>query len=142
LTNALIGMGSNIDPAAHLRQAAEALRAQFGVVRFSNVYRSAAVGMDGDDFYNACCLIETEMTQSALRDWLKGQEDRQGRDRSAGSWKPRTIDLDILIYGDAVVDDELYRYAHAFVPAAELLPELAARDQRSDQSLTLIDLRL
>ncbi len=48
-------------------------------------------------------------------------EDAQGRERSQGSWQPRTLDLDVLMFAGKVVDDELLRYAHAFVPAAELV---------------------
>ena len=120
MTKVLVGMGSNIEPERHLREAAEALRAMFGAVEFSTVYRSAAVGMEGDDFLNACCLFETALPQVEVTAQLKTLEDRFGRDRSAGSWKPRTLDLDVLLYDSQVVDDELYRYAHAFVPASEL----------------------
>ncbi|MDX8407922.1 MAG: 2-amino-4-hydroxy-6-hydroxymethyldihydropteridine diphosphokinase [Mariprofundaceae bacterium] len=118
---ALIGMGSNIDPEKNLTQAARALREAFSEVRFSSVYQSKAVGMDGDDFFNACCLISTELEEAALRRKLKAMEDAQGRERSEGSWQPRTLDLDVLMFAGAVVDDELLRYAHAFVPAAELV---------------------
>jgi len=117
----LVGMGSNIDPESNLTQAASALRARFSDVSFSSVYRSAAVGMQGEDFLNACCLMCSDMAVSEIRLELKRLEDAQGRDRSDGSWRPRTLDLDVLYYDGHVVDDELYHYAHAFVPAAELL---------------------
>lgn len=122
MTNALIGMGSNIEPEAHLLSAAREMRSRFAQIRFSAVYRSEAVGMEGDDFLNACCLIEDAPAREQLVAWMKGLEDAHGRDRSEGSWKPRTLDLDLLVYGDEVVDDDLYRYAHVFVPAAELIP--------------------
>jgi len=121
MAKVLIGMGSNIDPESNLRQAAAALRAEFGAVIFSSVFRSAAVGMDGDDFLNACCLFDSELELAEVRRRMKAMEDVQGRDRSRGSWKPRTIDLDILMYHGKVVDDELYRYPHAYVPALELV---------------------
>ncbi|HXH72856.1 MAG TPA: 2-amino-4-hydroxy-6-hydroxymethyldihydropteridine diphosphokinase [Mariprofundaceae bacterium] len=117
----LLGLGSNIEPEANLHRAAEALRRLFGEVRFSAVYRSAAVGMQGDDFLNACCLLRSQLPLHELKQLLKRLEDAQQRDRSQGSWKPRTLDLDVLMYGGEVVDDELYRYAHAYVPAAELV---------------------
>jgi len=121
MVEVLVGMGSNIEPEANLLQAATTLRNRFGEVRFSTVYRSAAVGMEGDDFLNACCLFAAGMPLADLRRLLKQLEDLQQRDRTAGSWTPRTIDLDVLMYGGEVVDDELYRYAHAYVPAAELV---------------------
>jgi len=137
---ALVGMGSNIEPEDNLLRAAAALRAEFGYVKFSSVYRSPAIGMDGDDFLNACCVFHSNLTQSDLRRRMKALEDTQGRDRSRGSWKPRTIDLDVLMYDGAVVDGELYRYAHAYVPAIELL----ALDEPSfeAQALTPVALRL
>jgi len=140
MARVLIGMGSNIEPAEQLNRAAEALRNQFGAVRFSSVYRSAAIGMDGDDFYNACCLLNSELPPARIKVLLKGLEDEQGRDRSEGSWRPRTIDLDLLWYDGAVIDDELYRYAHAYVPAAELIALELPEDGKS--SVTLVELRL
>jgi len=140
LAEALIGMGSNIEPDVNLMRAAEVLRGQFGAVRFSSVYASKAVGMEGDDFFNACCLIETELDEKRLRRLLKTFEDAQGRDRSKGSWRPRTLDLDVLMYGGVMVDDELVRYAHAYVPATELVDVGLPEDQEG--LLTLVALRL
>lgn len=121
MVQVLLGMGSNIEPELNLVRAATALRIQFESIRFSSVYRSAAVGMDGDDFLNACCLFDTELSQQKINVLLKSLEDVQQRDRSEGSWKPRTLDLDLLLYDKLVIGDDLHLYAHAFVPAAELL---------------------
>ena len=121
MANALIGMGSNIDPEHHLADAAKEIRARFLDCSFSAVYRSKAVGMEGDDFLNACCLIEDVPVRDELVGWFKLLEDRHGRDRSEGSWKPRTLDLDLLVYSDEVLDDDLFRYPHVYVPASELV---------------------
>jgi len=121
MAQVLIGMGSNIQAEIHLRDAALALRTCFGTVLFSSVYQSPSVGMDGDDFLNACCLLDSGMPEEQLKARLKAMEDAQGRDRSKGSWKPRTLDLDVLMYDGQVVDEELYRYAHACVPASEIV---------------------
>lgn len=121
MPTALIGLGSNIDPEGHLADAADEIRTHFVTCRFSTVYRSKAVGMEGDDFLNACCLIEDVPVREELIGWFKQLEDRHGRDRSEGSWKPRTLDLDLLVYDDEVVDDDLFRYPHVYVPASELI---------------------
>jgi len=121
VTTALIGMGSNIDPERYLKGASEDIRAHFSAVAYSRVYQSAAVGMAGDDFLNACCLLKDVPPQGELLKWLKLLEDKYGRDRAQGSWKPRTLDLDLLMYGEAVLDDDLFRYAHVFGPASELI---------------------
>jgi len=110
----LVGMGSNIDPERHLATAAIAIRRLFPEARFSAVYRSPAVGMEhAEDFLNACCRLQSDMSAPALSTRLKQLEDEHGRDRSQGSWKPRTLDLDLLMAGEDVLDDELFRYAHA-----------------------------
>ncbi|MDX8388680.1 MAG: 2-amino-4-hydroxy-6-hydroxymethyldihydropteridine diphosphokinase [Ghiorsea sp.] len=121
MVTTLIGMGSNIDPETHLTAASHKLRGHFEGVRFSSVYSSKAVGMDGDDFLNACCVFEHDLSHDELLIWLKKLEDEYGRDRSEGSWKPRTLDLDILMIDGDVLDDDVYRYGHAFVPASELV---------------------
>jgi len=122
MTAFLIGMGSNIEPEWHLCVAAKAIQNQFPDAVFSRVYRSAAVGMEeAADFLNACCLIDTTMDPVRMNTWLKQLEDIHGRDRSKGSWKPRTLDLDVLMIGTEVIDEDLCRYAHIYVPAAELV---------------------
>jgi 2-amino-4-hydroxy-6-hydroxymethyldihydropteridine diphosphokinase len=121
MVTALMGMGSNIHPEEHLVNAAVELREHYPQVTFSAVYRSRAVGMEGDDFLNACCLIHDVTDRVALVNWCKALEDRHGRDRSEGSWKPRTLDLDLLMFDEEVVDDDLFRYPHVYVPASELV---------------------
>jgi len=140
MAKVLLGMGSNIDPENNLLLAAAALRSEFGEIAFSSVYRSAAIGMDSDDFLNACCVLHSNLAMPELRQRMKALEDVQGRDRSHGSWKPRTIDLDVLMVDDRVMDDALYQYAHAYVPAIELV---ALDEPRFDaQTLTPVALRL
>ncbi|NWF35235.1 2-amino-4-hydroxy-6-hydroxymethyldihydropteridine diphosphokinase [Mariprofundus sp. KV] len=140
MVQVLIGMGSNIEPEQNLRLAAIALRRDFEEVCFSAVYHSPAVGMEGADFLNACCRVESELPASQLKARLKALEDAQGRDRSEGSWRPRTLDLDVLMYDGQVLDDELYRYAHAYVPAAELVALELPGDGAG--AVTLVELRL
>jgi 2-amino-4-hydroxy-6-hydroxymethyldihydropteridine diphosphokinase len=136
----LLGLGSNIQPELNLKRAAVALRIQFEGILFSNVYSSAAVGMDGDDFLNACCLFDTELSQQQISVLLKAMEDVQQRDRSKGSWKPRTLDLDLLSYDKQTIGDDLYCYAHAFVPAAELLALDLPKDEQGLLSRVALNL--
>jgi 2-amino-4-hydroxy-6-hydroxymethyldihydropteridine diphosphokinase len=137
----LIGMGSNIEPEKHLQAAAEAIGQAFSNVKFSTVYQSEAVGMEGDDFLNTCCLFEHDLSHEQLLFWLKSLEDYYGRDRSKGSWKPRTLDLDILMVDGEVLDDDVYRYAHVFVPASELV-QLIRRKDAEFAAVTKVDLNL
>ena len=121
MNSALLGLGSNIEPEYYLFGAATKLRDKFSNIQFSQVYRSSAIGMDGDDFLNACCLLQTSMVQHELVRYCKALEDTYGRDRSKGSWKPRTLDVDLIQWNGEALGDDLVRYAHVFVPAAELL---------------------
>ncbi|MDQ6989640.1 MAG: 2-amino-4-hydroxy-6-hydroxymethyldihydropteridine diphosphokinase [Mariprofundaceae bacterium] len=139
MTSALIGMGSNIKPEENLIRAAHALRRAFVEVQFSPVYQSKAIGMQGADFLNACCLIQSEMDCKELEQWCKQHENLCHRDATLGSWRPRTIDLDILMFDEQVVDDELYRFAHAYIPATSLVDiKFAAIDEALLSQVPLI----
>ena len=101
----LLSLGSNIDPERYLRAAVDELRARFGEVELSPAYRTAAVGFDGAPFVNAAAALRTELPLQALEDWLHALEDRHGRDRSGPRLPNRTLDVDVVFYGDLVVRD-------------------------------------
>jgi 2-amino-4-hydroxy-6-hydroxymethyldihydropteridine diphosphokinase len=125
-----ISLGSNIQPERNLRSAVEALRARFGEVRVSPVYRTRAVGFEGPDFLNAIAVLESDMHPFALNDWLHALEIAHGRDRRDKSYSDRTLDLDIIYFGKLVLegpgDFMLPRpeLRHAFVlkPLADVAP--------------------
>jgi 2-amino-4-hydroxy-6-hydroxymethyldihydropteridine diphosphokinase len=102
---AYIGLGSNIgDRERNIRRAVELLGASVQVTAVSSLYCSEPVGRgDQEDFLNAAAQIETELAAPDLLSLCRSIEDRLGRMR-AERWGPRTMDLDILLYGDAVVD--------------------------------------
>jgi len=118
---ALIGLGSNIDPALHLKAAARAIRGQYPDAVFSRVYRSRPVGMSGENFLNACCRVQTVLDATAFENWLKSLEQAEGREANHDPWEPRTLDLDLLMLDGRMLDETLLRYAHVFVPASELM---------------------
>lgn len=131
MTPILLSLGSNLDPEHHLRAGVAALRARFGPVTVSRFYRMRAVGFDGPDFLNAGALLHTDLAPRALDDWLHALEDRHGRDRSGPRFGDRTLDIDIVYYGDRIsAPDERPRVPrpelrHAFVlmPLAEIAPD-------------------
>jgi 2-amino-4-hydroxy-6-hydroxymethyldihydropteridine diphosphokinase len=133
MTRAYLSLGSNVDAEVKIDAAMRALRARFGVCRFSPVYRSRSVGFEGDDFINLAAMIETDMTPMELRDWLRDLEDRYGRDRSLPKYSDRTLDVDILLFGDLVIHTdaldiprgEILKFAHVLKPLADLAPGLA-----------------
>lgn len=83
---AYLSLGSNVEPERHLRAAVAALRARFGEVLLSPVYRTRSVGFDGTDFLNAAAVIDSDLDPFALNDWLHALEDAHGRDRSGPRW--------------------------------------------------------
>ena len=103
MSRAYLSLGSNLEPTANLRSAIEALHRHFGTVVLSPVYRTRAVGFDGNDFFNAAAVIETDLEPTALNDWLHALEDAHGRDRSGPRHGDRTLDIDIVLFDDRVL---------------------------------------
>ncbi len=133
MATAWLSLGSNQQPEANLRAAAAALRARFGAVRFSPVYRTRAVGFDGPDFLNAAAELTTDMAPQALDAWLHALEDAQGRRRDVPRFSSRTLDIDLLLYDDQVLAGpgnlqlprpELAEQAFVLRPMLDLAPML------------------
>ncbi|HYG07891.1 MAG TPA: 2-amino-4-hydroxy-6-hydroxymethyldihydropteridine diphosphokinase [Stenotrophomonas sp.] len=130
MTPVLLSLGSNLRPQHHLHAAVEALRAHFGELRVSPAYRTAAVGFDGPDFLNNAVLLHTEMELEPLDAWLHALEDAHGRDRSGPRFSDRTLDIDVIFYGDRIVEGPGHlrvprpELKHAFVlkPLADIAP--------------------
>jgi len=110
-----VAAGSNIRPRAHLRQAVAALAAAYPGLRVSRAYANAAVGFDGDDFINLVVAFETDEALALLLERLKAVEGASGRERGARKWAARTLDLDLLLYGDLVG-----RFPGALLPRRDL----------------------
>jgi 2-amino-4-hydroxy-6-hydroxymethyldihydropteridine diphosphokinase len=138
MTLAAVGLGANLgDAAATLRDAvAELARLPgTGLLRASRLYRTPAWGRtEQPDFINAVALVETGLPARELLDGLLAIERAFGRVRLDGErWGPRTLDLDLLLFGDAVIDEpglrvphpHLHERAFALLPLAEIAPQLA-----------------
>ncbi len=123
-----VSIGSNIDRVAMIRSAVSALRGRYGDIVLSSVYESSAVGFDGDDFYNLVAAFDSGEDVPAINAFLHELERAHGRERASTPFSPRTLDLDLLLYGDAVIDDgririprdEITRYAFVLAPLAEI----------------------
>jgi len=110
---AVIALGSNIgDTNANLDLALKMLREATDVKQVSSYYSTKPVGYtDQPDFLNAVCIIETELPAMALLAMLQGIEKVMGRERTI-KWGPRTIDLDIIQYGDLISKAEELSLPH------------------------------
>lgn len=130
LHRAYISIGSNIEPAKHVRLAVNALREVFGALDISPVYESEAVGFEGKNFYNLVVAISTQMSVGEVNRCLHDIEDRYGRKRSGPRFSSRSIDLDLLLYDDLAGEydgvilprEEVPHHAHVLCPLADLIP--------------------
>jgi 2-amino-4-hydroxy-6-hydroxymethyldihydropteridine diphosphokinase len=119
-----IGIGSNIYPQTNLPTSVEMLSHYITIKGVSTAWQTAAVGSNGPDYLNAAVEAKTKYTPHYLKNHIiRGIETRLGRVRSNDKNTPRTIDLDILIYDDQLLDVEIWKYAYLAVPLSEILPD-------------------
>jgi 2-amino-4-hydroxy-6-hydroxymethyldihydropteridine diphosphokinase len=163
-TTAYVSAGSNVDVEANLRRAAAELRRSYPGACFSSCWQSPAFGFDGADFVNVSVALPVPagVDVLALNRDLERIEGLCGRLPGAPRWAPRTMDLDILLFGDQVGEvggltlprPSLLEWAFMLGPTAELAPDLVhpltgrslashwAAFDRSVTPLTRLDLDL
>lgn len=133
---AYVGIGSNLgEPIEQVRRAVVAMQAlpHTRLVRLSSLYRSAPLGdADQPEYINAVAMLDTHLHPRQLLAALHDIEAAQGRDRGAGRWASRTLDLDLLVYGDERHATEDLIVPHPGIaerefvlhPLSEVAPEL------------------
>ncbi|MCW8332283.1 2-amino-4-hydroxy-6-hydroxymethyldihydropteridine diphosphokinase [Vibrio sp. SCSIO 43135] len=140
MITAYIAVGSNLaDPVTQANNAIEALkslpRSEF--LQASMLYSSTPMGpQDQPDYINAVVAIKTELAPLELLDSTQTIEQEQGRVRKDERWGPRTLDLDIILYGNEVIDSERLTVPHygmkerefVLYPLAEIAPNLQLPD--------------
>ena len=132
MPRAYVSIGSNVDRDRHVPQVLQDLAERFGALVVSSVYETAAVGFAGDPFYNLVVGFATELDVDALAAALAELEHRHGRRRESKKFSSRTMDLDLILYGDLVrydrkpylPRDEITHYAFMLEPLAEIAPDL------------------
>lgn len=126
-----ISLGSNVERDKHIANAIKLLCARLGDAIQSPVYESASAGFDGPDFYNLVIGFETSLTAEALMDFFADIELQLGRTRSEKRFASRTIDIDLLTYGNQVIEvrgkrlprDDIEEYSFVLQPLAQVAPE-------------------
>ncbi|ENO1848197.1 2-amino-4-hydroxy-6-hydroxymethyldihydropteridine diphosphokinase [Vibrio vulnificus] len=152
MITAYIAIGSNLaDPVSQAKSAIDALKMlpKSRLLIASQLYSSSPMGpQDQPDYINAVAAIETELTPLELLDCTQAIELEQGRVRKEERWGPRTLDLDIILYGDEVIDSERLTIPHygmkerefVLYPLAEIAPNLTLPDGTElSQLLTIVD---
>jgi 2-amino-4-hydroxy-6-hydroxymethyldihydropteridine diphosphokinase len=130
-----VGIGANLgDARANVQDAIERLARLPGarLVQTSSLYRTAPVDSSGDDYVNAVAQLDTALDAHALLQALFAIEQAHGRERPYRN-APRTLDLDLLLYGDAIIDNapalivphpRMHERAFVLAPLAEVAPDL------------------
>ena len=134
MIKAYIGLGSNLDdPQSQLKKAIIAMETvpSTSVVKTSSFYRSKPAGpQDQPDYINAVVELDTKLSAPVLLDYLQAIENEQGRERKI-KWGARTLDLDILLFGDEIINDgrlqiphvEMQNRGFVLLPLNEIQPD-------------------
>lgn len=130
MTRLFLGLGSNIEPARYLPLGLLELKALLGTLRVSPVYEGAAIGFSGAPFWNLVVEARTSLAVGELQKAIRDIEYAHGRAKNASRLSPRSLDIDILIYGDecGVIDGvvlprgEILENSFVLRPLAELAP--------------------
>jgi|TARA_B100001094_G_scaffold39405_1_gene33882 2-amino-4-hydroxy-6-hydroxymethyldihydropteridine diphosphokinase len=128
-STAYLSLGSNVSPEKNIQFALDQLSKIFGETVSSSTYKTKAIGFEGSDFLNLVVKIETDLDPERLIDRLHGIEEMTGRITGTKAFNDRTLDIDVLIYGDQINPDlniprdEILMYGFVLQPLAELNPE-------------------
>ena len=126
-----ISIGSNINREHNIKSALDALQCEFGKLKHSSIYESDSIGFAGNAFYNLVSAFHCDKDASDIARQLKIIEAEHGRVRSAEKFSSRTLDIDLLLYGQQIIHTEILTIPHqdilnyAFVlePLVEIAPE-------------------
>lgn len=131
MTQVYVSVGSNQQASHYVPKAVNLLKGKFPAFEMSPVYESEAVGFEGGNFINLVVGFETDLSLPDLASFLDQLEQDCGRTRKEGRFSSRTMDLDLLTYGDLsrhdedydIPRDEILRYAFVLKPLMELVPD-------------------
>jgi 2-amino-4-hydroxy-6-hydroxymethyldihydropteridine diphosphokinase len=132
VTRGYIGIGSNIDKDRNIAAGLKALEQTFGNLIVSSVYESDPVGFSGDVFYNLVVGFDSGLDVKTVAEKLREIEFAHGRLPDSKKFSARSLDLDLMLFGDVVVNDgklqiprpDIERYAFVLEPLAEIAPTL------------------
>lgn len=125
LHEAVILIGSNIEPETNVPLAIARLQESSELVRVSRIWETESVGSAGPNFLNIAALVRCKQDAESLKEEiLRPIEDELGRVRTADKNAPRTIDLDIVLFDGQVLEDRLWEQPFIAIPVAELCPDI------------------
>ena len=125
-----VSVGSNIEPERNLRLACNELEQDFGDLSLSPVYRNPAVGFEGDDFLNMVIGFQSADAPEHIVARMEELHRKAKRVRQQNPYSPRTLDVDVLLYGDLVrrrlklPHGDIDKYGFVLGPLAEIAPDI------------------
>jgi len=127
MNEACLLLGSNIDPEKNIPLALQSLRQSplIRVAQISSIWQTAAVGSAGADFLNVAVKVLVDCEFDCLKQMILSEIEKElGRVRTANKNAPRTIDLDVVVYNQKVMEDSLFELDHLILPVSELMPKI------------------
>lgn len=140
MTNFYLGIGSNTDRERNIASCLQWLKASFRDIEVSPVYQSPAFGFDGPAFHNLAVRIGSSFNPWQMKKWLQKIEDLHGRDRSQPRYSNRTLDIDLLLIDDLVIDDgviqvprnEITHRNYVLAPLVDIAPNFTHPSLRKE----------
>jgi deoxyguanosine kinase len=142
-----IALGSNQgDRHQYLQLAVDAIQEKIGdVVQISSIYETAAFGFEGQDFFNACLAVKTRFSAKKVLQHLLDIENLYGRQRSINGYQNRTLDLDILLYGNELISEKDLEIPHPHLHQRDFvlfpLTEIAAETIHPQSQKSILQLK-
>jgi 2-amino-4-hydroxy-6-hydroxymethyldihydropteridine diphosphokinase len=126
-----ISLGSNIERKKHVKDGVLALKNAFGTLTLSSLFESKSVGFSGKNFYNMVIALETSKNVEEVAKLLREIEFAHGREQDAKKFSPRSLDLDLLLYDDLIIEqpaqlprDEITKNAFVLWPLSQVAPNV------------------
>ena len=123
LHKAYLNLGSNIEPEINLVRAIQLLKEYGEVQKISNAWESESVGAPGPNYLNVCVVFISSHGERQLKEQvLHSIEAQLGRKRTEDKYIPRTIDIDIILFDDRLLEEQVWETAFVIMPLAEIYP--------------------
>lgn len=148
MTACYVSVGSNIDKEKNIEAGLVSLRETFGELTISPIYETEAVGFEGDNFFNLVVGFESHLSAHAIFEKLRELEFKHGRLPNSQKFTSRMLDLDLLLFGDDIIDDgilkiprlDIEKYHFVLQPLADIAPALLHPVLKKSYRLMLLDL--
>ncbi len=140
-----VGIGSNIDPVANIKECINCLEQKFNHLKLSPIYESSSMGFEGPNFYNLAASFETDFDLISLKQYLNEIETSAGRLLGEAKFSSRTLDIDILYFDDLIDKDkniprgEIIKFDFVLRPLYDIAPAHIHPETKKTHYRMLID---